>query len=66
LLNLGKEARMNVPGRPDGNWRWRWRCTEGMLGGPAFEWLRGLTKSSNRLGAIESPNTRKALEVVST
>ncbi|HTS06226.1 MAG TPA: 4-alpha-glucanotransferase [Candidatus Eisenbacteria bacterium] len=23
LLNLGKEARMNVPGRPDGNWRCR-------------------------------------------
>ena len=26
LLNLGNEARMNVPGRADGNWRWR--CTE--------------------------------------
>ncbi len=23
LLSLGSEARMNVPGRPDGNWRWR-------------------------------------------
>lgn len=22
-LGLGSEARMNVPGRPDGNWRWR-------------------------------------------
>ena len=29
LLNLGAEARMNVPGRADGNWRWR--CTEDML-----------------------------------
>jgi 4-alpha-glucanotransferase len=23
LLGLGREARMNRPGRPDGNWRWR-------------------------------------------
>src|SRR5277367_1604327 len=29
LLNLGRETRMNVPGRADGNWRWR--CTEDML-----------------------------------
>jgi 4-alpha-glucanotransferase len=46
LLNLGREARMNVPGRADGNWAWR--CTEGMLSDPAFEWLLDLTKSSNR------------------
>src|SRR5271155_1964682 len=25
LLNLGGEARMNLPGRADGNWRWRAR-----------------------------------------
>jgi 4-alpha-glucanotransferase len=25
LLGLGSEARMNVPGRADGNWRWRFR-----------------------------------------
>ena len=25
LLNLGPEARMNVPGRPEGNWAWRFR-----------------------------------------
>ena len=42
LLNLGNEARMNVPGRTDGNWRWR--CTEEMLNDPAFEWLRELNK----------------------
>ncbi len=47
VLNLGKEARMNVPGRPDGNWRWR--VTEDLLSGKAFEWLRGLTQSSKRL-----------------
>jgi 4-alpha-glucanotransferase len=47
LLNLGREARMNVPGRAEGNWRWR--CTEQMLSDGAFEWLRTLTATSNRL-----------------
>jgi 4-alpha-glucanotransferase len=46
LLSLGNEARMNVPGRAAGNWRWR--ATEDMLHAPAFDWLRDLTKSSNR------------------
>jgi len=46
LLNLGGETRMNVPGRTDGNWRWRLR--EDMLSSPAFQWLQDLTESSNR------------------
>jgi 4-alpha-glucanotransferase len=46
LLNIGNEARMNVPGRADGNWRWR--CTEPMLSTPAFDWLRDLTNMSGR------------------
>ena len=46
LLNLGNEARMNVPGRAEGNWRWR--CTEEMLSTRAFEWLRDLTNMSGR------------------
>jgi 4-alpha-glucanotransferase len=25
VLGLGSEARMNMPGRPDGNWHWRFR-----------------------------------------
>jgi len=48
LLNLGKEARMNVPGRAAGNWRWRF--TEDMLTASAFEWLRDLTTASHRSG----------------
>jgi 4-alpha-glucanotransferase len=48
LLNLGSEARMNVPGRPDGNWRWRVR--EEMLSPQAFQWLGELTESSKRSG----------------
>ncbi|HET7379623.1 MAG TPA: 4-alpha-glucanotransferase [Gaiellales bacterium] len=47
LLNLGNEARMNVPGRAGGNWRWR--CTDDMLADDAFEQLRDLTKRSGRL-----------------
>ena len=50
LLNLGAEARMNVPGRADGNWRWR--CTTEMLSGAEFSSLRELTKSANRMGIL--------------
>jgi 4-alpha-glucanotransferase len=46
VLTLGNEARMNVPGRAEGNWRWR--CTENMLSTHAFEWLRDLTNLSGR------------------
>ena len=53
LLNLGKEARMNVPGRADGNWRWR--CTEDMLSLPAFQWLHELTEGATRSVAREVP-----------
>ncbi|HEX2524198.1 MAG TPA: 4-alpha-glucanotransferase, partial [Terriglobia bacterium] len=63
LLNLGKEARMNVPGCADGNWRWR--CTEDMFSDRAFEELRDLTKNSNRSGTVLSPQSGKMLEAVS-
>jgi 4-alpha-glucanotransferase len=46
LLDLGAEARMNVPGRAEGNWRWR--CTRDMLSGPVFGLLNDLTRTSNR------------------
>lgn len=46
VLNLGAEARMNVPGRADGNWAWR--ATEDMLSDHAFDWLRVLTERSRR------------------
>lgn len=49
VLNLGKEARMNVPGRGDGNWAWRFG--EESLTNVALEQLRELTQKSNRLGA---------------
>lgn len=46
LLDLGSGARMNVPGRAEGNWRWR--SPEDMLPSPAFEWLQELTERSKR------------------
>src|SRR5262249_41055956 len=54
LLNLGAEARMNVPGRSQGNWTWR--CTENILSGAAFERLYDLTRISDRLSgrAVEA------------
>jgi 4-alpha-glucanotransferase len=53
VLNLGAEARMNVPGRAEGNWRWR--CTEELLSAADFHWLRELTGSSNRLRTVPNP-----------
>ena len=46
VLNLGREARMNVPGRAGGNWSWRF--SEDMLSLPSFESLRELTESFRR------------------
>jgi 4-alpha-glucanotransferase len=46
ILNLGSDARMNQPGRAEGNWRWRY--TEDMPLAPALQSLHDLTKSSNR------------------
>ena len=54
LLNLGKESRMNVPGRADGNWRWR--CREDMLSSPTFLWLQELTEASNRSTFSRQPS----------
>jgi 4-alpha-glucanotransferase len=46
LLNLGREARMNVPGHAGGNWSWR--CTDEMLTDEPFVWLRDLTAKFRR------------------
>jgi len=62
LVNLGPETRMNVPGRPEGNWTWR--CTEEMLSAPAFHSLRELTSGSNRAGHL-SPLTSEMTEAAS-
>ncbi|MFM8413467.1 MAG: 4-alpha-glucanotransferase [Planctomycetota bacterium] len=46
VLGLGSEARMNVPGRPWGNWQWRFRWDE--LRPEAEERLAHLTRSAGR------------------
>ncbi|HWQ16070.1 MAG TPA: 4-alpha-glucanotransferase [Roseiflexaceae bacterium] len=47
VLKLGSEARMNTPGRPAGNWSWRY--TEGMLDSFAADRLRQLTELYGRV-----------------
>jgi 4-alpha-glucanotransferase len=63
VLNLGKEARMNVPGRADGNWRWR--ATGDMLSDPAFEHLKSLTETSRRTAFREEAVARTAMGATS-
>jgi 4-alpha-glucanotransferase len=46
VLGLGSEARMNVPGRPWGNWQWRFRQEQ--LRPEAEERLENLTRGANR------------------
>jgi len=58
LLNLGAEARMNVPGRAEENWSWR--CTEELLSTADFHWLRDLTRTSNRLHILPNRVTEMA------
>ncbi len=53
ILNLGKDARMNLPGSAEGNWRWRF--TDEMLSASAFQSLRDLTDASARSGGPETP-----------
>jgi 4-alpha-glucanotransferase len=56
LLNLGAEARMNLPGTAIGNWRWR--CTDEMLAAPVFERLHELTVTADRSPGITSETPR--------
>jgi 4-alpha-glucanotransferase len=46
LLELGPEARMNVPGRPEDNWTWRYQ--DGVIQPHHTEWLADLTASTAR------------------
>jgi 4-alpha-glucanotransferase len=52
VLNLGPDGRMNVPGEPEGNWRWR--AMPHMLSRPNFESLEKLTRSSGRARSVHS------------
>jgi 4-alpha-glucanotransferase len=49
VLGLGSEARMNVPARPSGNWRWRFTWEQ--LDAATRDRLRELTRVYGRLPA---------------
>jgi 4-alpha-glucanotransferase len=55
VLGLGSEARMNVPSRPSGNWRWRFRREQ--LEPAMRKRLRRLTEITGRAGAGGSSAT---------
>ena len=46
VLNLGTEARMNLPGRPSGNWSWRFKADQ--LNEAVLERLAVLTELYSR------------------
>lgn len=50
VLGLGPEARMNIPGTPANNWRWRF--SPRMLSPALAERLRALTEKTDRLGLL--------------
>ena len=52
MLNLGPEARMNVPGRASGNWDWRFRAEA--LTPEILERLADLTELYGRAANRES------------
>ena len=53
LLSLGSEARMNYPGRPQGNWRWR--LLPGQLNPAVWVRLHELTELYGRLVSADVP-----------
>lgn len=46
VLGLGSEARMNRPGTPLGNWRWR--LAPGQLTAASAAWLKALARETSR------------------
>jgi 4-alpha-glucanotransferase len=59
VLGLGGEARMNTPGSPEGNWRWRLK--PGQLSDEIAARLRALTARNGRgRGEGDTPPSRRA------
>ncbi|MCA9184518.1 MAG: 4-alpha-glucanotransferase [Pirellulaceae bacterium] len=50
LLNLGAEARMNVPGEAEGNWLWR--CPPDIWESPHWQSLRQMTVDAGRAAPL--------------
>jgi 4-alpha-glucanotransferase len=54
---------MNVPGRAQGNWQWRW--ADSAASEQAFRWLAELTNTSGRArDPIAQQNSEKVLSAV--
>lgn len=63
LLNLGTDARMNIPGQAYHNWSWR--CTDDMLSERAFRGLRDLTAITHRSAVSRHPQEARIMEAAS-
>jgi 4-alpha-glucanotransferase len=61
VLDLGKDARMNRPGSPEGNWGWR--VTDDLLSESAFDSLRELTRASGRSVGMHAADSQQALAI---
>lgn len=58
VLSLGSEARMNLPGRPEGNWAWRYRAGDLR---PELALLHELARVTGRLPVgAEVPEAKPA------
>ena len=60
VLALGNDARMNEPGRAEGNWRWR--ATEALFSASAFGPLRDLTDVCSRSARVDCEHRVQALK----
>jgi 4-alpha-glucanotransferase len=60
LLSLGSEARLNTPGKPEGNWRWRLSPgdLERLTKGGAAAYLSGLASLYGRAQKAPAPASR--------
>jgi len=55
LLGLGREARLNTPGVPSGNWSWR--LVDGQLGESLADRVRELAVVAERLPSPKTPDS---------
>ena len=60
VLRLGSEARMNLPGRAEGNWGWRFRWEE--LDPARVSWLHELAATYGRIPAKALSNAESQSE----
>jgi 4-alpha-glucanotransferase len=65
LFSLGTEGRFNTPGRPDGNWQWRYQASQlDRLFGDTTHYLHELASLYGRLPVVpdEEENAEEPLK----